>query len=580
MSQRHHYLACLNWLKQYRSQQASADGLAAIIVTVMLIPQSLAYAMLAGLPAHIGLYASILPLLAYALFGSSRVLSVGPVAVVSLMTAATVSTLAEPGTSEYLAAAVLLAALSGGILLLMGLLRLGWLANLLSHPVISGFITASGMLIATTQLQHIFGLKLEGHNLWQLGQSFSEQLSRVHVPTTALGLLVLVCLLLLRQYFKPLLIALGVRGFIAELLSKSGPVLAVLSSIIIVTAFSLDKIGIAIVGDIPQGLPTLSLPEFKLDFIQQLIPAAILISLVGFVESISVAQTLAAKRRQQINPNQELIGLGAANIASAMSGAYPVTGGFARSIVNYDAGAVTPMAGVFTALGIAITALFFTPWFHFLPKATLAATIIVAVLSLLDFKSIAQTWRYSRTDTLAMLTTISLVLFVGIELGIMAGIVASLALHLWKTSRPHIAEIGRLRDTEHFRNKLRHKVDCPENLLCLRVDESLYFANSRFLEDFIYDQAVDRQQLQHVIIQCSAINGIDFSAMESLESLNRRLQHIQVRLHLSEVKGPVMDQLSQSNLLEHLSGNIYLSHFQAFTELADKKHTELIDYCI
>jgi SulP family sulfate permease len=562
-------IPAVTWLRRYGSRELSSDLVAAIIVTIMLIPQSLAYAMLAGLPAQVGLYASILPLVAYALFGSSRALAVGPVAVVSLLTAATISRVAEPGTEGYLGAAVALALLSGLMLLTMGLLRLGFLANLLSHPVISGFITASGILIAVSQLKHILGIDAHGHTLVAMVSSLAQGLERTHSWTLLLGTGATVFLFWVRTQLKPLLRnRVGLPPFAADMLAKAGPVAAVVVTSGAVALFGLDAQGVSVVGDIPQGLPPLTMPPLDLGLWSNLAISALLISLIGFVESVSVAQTLAAKKRQRIDPNQELTGLGAANIASAFSGGFPVTGGFSRSVVNFDAGAETPMAGVFTAVGIAATALFFTPLFQALPKATLAATIIVAVLSLIDLGAIRRTYRYSKTDFAAMAATILIVLGVGVEAGVVTGVALSLALHIWRTSRPHAAVVGQVPGTEHFRNVERHSVVTSPRVLTLRVDESLYFANARYLEDTVYDLIARSPEVSNVILMCSAVNVIDASALESLEAINARLRDAGVTFHLSEVKGPVMDNLQRSAFLNELSGQVFLSQYQAMETLA------------
>ena len=560
-------LPALEWLGTYQRADALSDGMAALIVTVMLIPQSLAYAMLAGLPAEVGLYASMLPLLGYALFGSSRTLAVGPVAVASLMTAAAVSKVAESGTDQYLAAAVILALLSGAMLSAMALLRLGWIANLLSHPVISGFITASGILIAASQIKHILGVPAGGHTLVEIFSSLAPQLIAVHIPTLLIGLGSLVFLFWSRKKLRALLQKLSLPTLAVDLLSRAGPALAVIVSTIVVARLGLDQQGVRVVGNVPAGLPALGLPQFDAGLWKALLVPAFLISLIGFVESVSVAQTLAARRRQQINPNHELAGLGAANIGSAISGGFPVTGGFARSVVNFDAGAATPMAGIFTAIAIGLTTLFLTGWFTFLPNATLAATIIVAVLSLVDFGIIRRTWRYSRIDFSAMMLTMLGVFTIGVEAGVVMGVAASLLLFLWRTSSPHIAVVGQVPGTEHFRNVNRHQVITSPTVLSVRVDESLYFANARFLEDSVYKSALQHPTTRHVVLQCSAVNLIDASALESLEALSQRLQNAGVTLHLSEVKGPVMDALKKVDFAEHLSGNIYLSHYSALVDL-------------
>jgi SulP family sulfate permease len=567
MKQLDRFLPATAWARGYGRAQLANDLLAAVIVTIMLIPQSLAYAMLAGLPPYVGLYASILPLVAYALFGSSRALAVGPVAVISLMTAAAIGKVAAPGSPEYWAAALLLAGLSGLFLVGMGLLRLGFLANLLSHPVISGFITASGVLIAASQLKHILGVRAEGDTLPEILTALLGRLGEVNPITLLIGVAATAFLFWVRSRLKTLLRARGLGPRPADILTKAGPVAAVLATTFLVLAFGLDHQGVRIVGEIPQGLPPLTMPSLDPALIRELLPAAILLSVIGFVESVSVAQTLAAKRRQRIDPNQELVGLGAANLAAAFTGGYPVTGGFARSVVNFEAGAETPLAGVFTAVGIAVTAIFLTPLFYYLPQATLAATIIVAVLSLVDLSSLKRTWRYSKTDFAAMAATILMVFAEGVEAGVVTGVVLSILLFLWRTSRPHMAIVGQVPGTEHFRNVLRHAVVTSEKVLTVRVDESLYFANARWLEDRIYELVAERPQLEHVVLMCPAVNLIDASALESLETISDRLKAAGVTFHLSEIKGPVMDALERSDFFEHLTGQVFLSQHAAMLAL-------------
>ena len=403
------WLPALTWLRQYDRATLGDDLFAALIVTLMLIPQSLAYAMLAGLPPQVGLYASIAPLVVYAAFGTSRTLSVGPVAVVSLMTAAAVSDVAASGSIGYVEAAMALALLSGLILLGMAMLRLGFLATFLSHPVISGFITASAVLIAASQLKHILGVRVEGDTLVELVPSLLRATPAINLPTLAIGVSATAFLFWVRKGLKPLLLRFGMPTRAADFTTKAGPVVAIVATTVAVILGDLAAQGVRVVGAVPAGLPPLSVPSFDAGLWAQLLPAAALISLVGFVESISVSQTLAAKKRERIDANQELVGLGSANVAAALTGGYPVTGGFARSVVNFDAGARTQVAGVFTAAGIAIVALFFTPLFHSLPQAALAATIIVAVLSLVDLGTARHTWHYSKSDFSAMALTSAVV---------------------------------------------------------------------------------------------------------------------------------------------------------------------------
>lgn len=561
-------LPILNWGRHYNRQCLTSDLIAAAIVAIMLIPQSLAYAMLAGLPPVVGLYASILPLIAYALFGTSTTLSVGPVAVVSLLTASSLTTIAAPGSPEYVAAAAALALLSGAMLLVFGLLRLGFVANLLSHPVVSGFISASGILIAVSQLKHVFGVSAGGDALPAMINSLWSGLGETNPATFAIGATTIAFLGWVRSGLKPLLLGAGLSDYAADLIARGGPVLAVAAGIAAVAALGLAGWGVAIVGNIPAGLPPIAVPTLEPSLYLSLFAPALMISVIGFVESVSVAQTLAAKRRQSIVPDQELIGLGAANVAAAFSGGYPVTGGFARSVVNFDAGAKTPAAGAFTAGGIALASLVLTPLIYFLPIATLAATIIVAVLSLVDLRALRRAWRYSKHDFAAMLVTVGVTLGWGVEAGITSGVSVSVALLLWRTSRPHIAIVGQVPGTEHFRNVRRHKVVTDEAVLSLRIDESLNFANARAIENFVQDEVALRPGLHDVVLQCTAINEIDGSALESLELIMHRLEAAGIKLHLSEVKGPIMDHLQRADLLDHLTGNVFLTHHQAMMALS------------
>ncbi|WP_439120192.1 SulP family inorganic anion transporter [Marivita sp.] len=568
------YFPILDWGRTYDRNAFSNDMIAAVIVTIMLIPQSLAYAMLAGLPPEAGIYASIAPIILYAIFGTSRALAVGPVAVVSLLTASAVGQVADAGTVGYAVAALTLAFLSGAFLVLLGVLRLGFLANFLSHPVIAGFITASGILIAFSQLKHLLGVTAHGHTLPELLMSIGAHLGETNVITVIIGVSATAFLFWVRKGLKPALRRLGASQKLADVLTKAGPVAAVAVTTISVWLFGLNDKGVKIVGEVPQGLPPLTLPSLSPDLIGQLLMPAILISIIGFVESVSVAQTLAAKKRQRIDPDQELIGLGAANIGAAFTGGYPVTGGFARSVVNYDAGAETPAAGAFTAVGLAIAAVALTPLVYFLPTATLAATIVVAVLSLVDFSILKKTWGYSKADFTAVAATILLTLTMGVEVGVASGVGISILLHLYKTSRPHVAEIGLVPGTQHFRNIHRHNVETDPTVLSLRVDESLYFVNARFLEDLVQARVSEGCAIKNVILMFSAVNEVDFSALESLEAINQRLTELGIGLHLSEVKGPVMDRLKSTHFVHELNGRVFLSQYDAWRAMVPPADTD------
>lgn len=561
------YLPPLSWLREYSSQVFVSDLVAAMLVTIMLIPQSLAYALLVGLPPEIGLYASMAPLLLYAVFGTSRALAVGPVAVASLMTAAAAAQIAQPGTPAYSGVVVALALLVGVLLLAMGLLRLGFLANFLSHPVISGFITAAAVQIAAGQVAPLLGIRASGESLWDLLLSMLPALDKTNPYTATLGLSAFLFLLWARNGLKQWLLKLGLAEKPADMLAKIAPALVIVLTSLSAWLLQLELKNVAVLGTIPQGLPQLALPGFSAELWGKLLPPALLICIVGYVESISVALTLAAKRRQRVDADQELVALGAANMASAISGAFPVTGALSRSVVNFNAGAVTPAAGAFTAAGVAVVSLFLTPALFFLPKAALAAIIISAVLSLVDLDAIKRTYAYSRTDFLSMVATIGVTWIEGVEIGLLVGVGLSIFFHLYRTSKPHVAVVGQIPGTRQFRNVERHDVVTDPEILSLRIDESLYFPNARFIEDLINDAVAANPDVRHVIIECPAINTIDTSALESLEAINRRLAGADIQLHLSEVKGPVMDRLQSSHFLLALSGRIHMSQFDAIASI-------------
>ncbi len=567
-----HYLPILDWLGNYRKSDLSGDLIAGLIVTIMLVPQGMAYAMLAGLPPQVGLYASVLPLILYALFGSSRTLAVGPVAMVSLMTASALAGLS--GMENQMAGALILALASGLMLFVMGVARLGFLANFLSHPVISGFTSAAALVIGFSQLKHLLGMEIpRSHLLTDIIGFVIREAESANVTTVALGVGLVALLLLWRGPFGRLLLQAGMSPAWVGPLTKTGPLAVVILGAGLVWLFRLDvNAGVKIVGDIPAGLPSLNWHGIDLAMARDLLPAAGLIALVGFVESVSVAKALASKRRQKIDADQELRALGVANIGAAFSGGYPVTGGFSRSMVNFTAGANTGLAAIVTAILIALTLAFLTPLFHYLPKAALAAIIVVAVSGLVDFRSLFRTWRYNGLDGFSQLATFAAVLALGIEIGIMLGAALSIAFYLWRTSRPHMAIVGRVGETEHFRNILRHEVKTQPHILAFRVDENLYFANTRFLEDRLLAAVADHKRIEHLVLICSAINFIDASALESLENTVRSLGEAGVTVHLAEVKGPVMDKLEKTDFLDLLGdGKVFLSTHDAIVKL-EKPH--------
>jgi len=557
------------WLKHYKKDQLSGDIIAGIIVAVVLVPQAMAYGMLAGLPAETALYSSVLPLILYAAFGSSRTLAVGPVGLMSLMTGAALIELNINEPSAMVSAAHTLALLTGGILLLMRLARLGSIINFLSHPVISGFVSASAIIIAISQMKHLFGLDIpRGLPAYETIYQLASKASDFNPSTAIIGLASLMTLWAVKQPLSSLLTRSNCSELSRQFFSKSGPFVAVSISTLAVYFLDLNHQQVAIIGYIPAGLPTIILPNIEPALVKSLLPNATIIALIGYLESVSIAKSMASQKRQKIDSNKELIGLGTANIASAISGGYPVAGGFGRSMVNFTSGANSPAASIITAGLVALTLAALTPLFFYLPKATLAAIIIVAVIALIDAHTLKHAWGYDRADAFSMLLTFSTVLLINVESGIIAGVVMSIGLYLHRSSRPHIAIVGQLGDSEHYRNITRHPVKTQPNILALRIDENLYFANTNYLEDKITQLVADNKAINHVVLICSSISFIDSSALESLDNILYRLEKAGIQLHLAEVKGPVMDKLKTTEFINQLGpDNVFISTHQAMQSL-------------
>ena len=533
------------WLKRYSRRDLSGDVGAGLIVAVMLIPQGMAYALLAGLPPVVGLYASTLPLVVYALFGSSRHLAVGPVAIVSLLTLTAVSQLAAPGSSEFIALAALLALLVGAIQLGLGLLRAGFVTTFLSHAVISGFTSAAAVVIGLSQLRHLLGIELTTSpnalvTLWHaLGQ-----LGSVHGPTLAIGLGSIAALVIARRHFPRFPAALAV----------------VVVSTLAAYALGLHERGVRIVGEVPQGLPSFSMPTLTWEGVVALLPMALTIAFVGFMESIAVAKAIAAKEKYPIDANRELVGLGFANLVGGLFSAYPVTGGFSRSAVNYQAGARTPLASILTAALIVLTLLFFTPLFYYLPQAVLAAIVMVAVAGLVDAREARHLFRLKPIDGSTLVLTFVATLALGIEQGILLGVAFSLLVFIWRSAYPHTAELGYVPRLGVFRNLRRYPEAQPlPHTLILRVDASLYFANMTFLTTKLAE-LVNQRPIKHLILDFSGVNDIDAIALDTLEELIAALMAQGMGVHIAAMKGPVRDLTTRAgwhfkygSAIEHLT---------------------------
>ena len=546
----------LKWLKTYHPTHFKADVVAALIVLTMLVPQGMAYAMLAGLPPVMGIYASILPMIIYAFTGSSTTLSIGPVAIISMMVFSALQPLFAVGSTAYIEAACLLAIMVGIISLILGLFRFGFLIQLISHPVIKSFIIASALLIALGQFKFLLDIPLQTNNIPEFIGSLVNNFHHISFLSVGVSLAAISILVFLPKWVR------------SDFLNKTIPLLLVLSSIIVVYAFNLDQHGLKTVGIIPTGLPSFHFPTWNFDLVQKLLPSAFMIAMISFVESLAIAQATALQKRDDLNSNQELIALGLANIAAGINMGFAVSGSLSRTVVNSDAGAKTPMSGVMSSLLMIAVSLYFTSFFQNLPLTILAATIFVSIWKLVSFLPFFETWKYSKADGLAMWATFLGVTCIDISTGLVIGIILTFILLLWRISRPHIAVIGLVEGTQHFRNVSRYDVLTTETIASFRIDENLNFLNAHVLKGYIITELSHNPQIQHVVINCSSISNIDLSAVEMLEDLNRELLQLGIQLHLSEVKSPVMDRLNSSRLINMLSGKIFLSHYQAIQTLS------------
>lgn len=554
------------WLRHYHRADLPGDVSAGVIVTLLLVPQGLAYALVAGLPPEAGLYASLLPLLLYAFSGGSHAQSVGPMAVTSLLVAATLSRLAAAGSDDYLLAAIWLALLSGAMLFLFGLLRLGFLADALSQPVLAGFTAASALLIVLSQLAPLAGFRAGGASLPDIAQAFLAHVAALNPLALLLGLAALLVLVLARRYLAALLHALGLAAGVACTLSRTAPMLVVLGGLLAVTLAGWQS-QLPVVGVVPGGLPALRLAALPSLGLAPLVMPAFFIALINYVQSLSVAQMLAAPRRETIDPDRELLALGLCNLGAGLCGGFPVTGGLTRSVVNADAGANTQLASLITAALMVLLLSTATALLANLPLAVLAATIIASVAVMIDFSALRAAWRTERADAVAFAVTFLLVLALGVDAGIVAGVVISLSVWLMRSSRPHIAVLGRVPGTEHFRNVLRYHTEPLPGVLLLRVDESLFFGNARHVGNAIEQLAAASPDSHSLLLVMSAVNRLDMTALAMLERLDDGLAERGIRLHLAEVKGPVLDVCKRAGLAARFDGRLHLSTHIAIQQL-------------
>ena len=544
----------LHWLRHYRRAMLPGDISAGVVVAMMMIPQGMAYALVAGLPPVVGIYASIVPPALYALFGTSSTQSVGPMAIISLMTASALAPLAPAGSALYATLAAQLALISGAVLLVCGLLRVGFIANFFSRPVMSGFTIGSSIVIALGQLPALLGATLPDF----------------HLPSAILGIASLLLLLSARSHLAPLLRRMGLAPAAADIGAKLAPMAVVLGATALVPLLGLQALGVHTTGSVPAGLPLLALETSSSHWVALLKPA-LLIGFMVFLISMSGAQTLALKRAEKLHSNHELIGLGAANLGSALTGGFPVTGSISRSAVNFAAGANSQLASLITAALLALALVAPTGWLALMPLPTLAATIIVAVLGMLDASTLRTAWRFDRADAAALVATACGVLVLGVEAGVVIGLALSMGALIWRASRPHIAVLGRIPGTEHFRNIARYTADTHPGLLLLRIDAGLFFGNVEAVNARIEEELAAHPGTRNLVLVLSAVNEVDTTALFGLTELNAMLAGRGVTLYLAEVKGPVMDRLKQSDLLPQLEGRVFLSTAMAWDKLSNNK---------
>ena len=566
-----HLLPVMQWWPEYNGEAFRADLVAGIVVLFITVPQVIAYAFLAGLPAETGLYAAIMALLCYAAFGSCRTLAVGPTAILAIMSLESVSAFETPGTVEYTLLASKLAMVTGGVLVLLRIVNFGAVVSFLSHAVVTGFITAAAILIITNQIPSILGLSAPpGTAVVAVLQHVASGVDSLNLAAMSIAIGAMFLLWFCRHHLEALLQSTGIHARWIGSLVKSAPMYAVIISVAIVWSMGLiQSSGVSVVGVIPNQLPTWAQMDLSLEEIQQLLPSALLMSMVIFMESTSIGAAVASKRREKIEPNQELVGLGLANLGSAMVGGFPVAGSFARTIVNFSSGAVTPVASLVTCVLVVITLVWFAPWFYYLPKAVLSAIIVMSAIQLIDLHDIRKTFQFNRIDSVTFACTFLAVLVLGVETGILVGIAISFLLLIRSSSKPHIAVVGRVGNTETFRNVLRYEVETSPQVLALRVDESIYFVNTRYIEVFLFNKIADSPAIKHVILICSSANFIDTSGLEMLELLQDSLAEVGVTLHLAEVKGSVMDKLKETEFFANMKGNVYFSTDIALKDLAE-----------
>jgi sulfate permease, SulP family len=551
------YIPILSWLPSYNKAALSGDLSAGLTVGVMLIPQGIAYAMIAGLPPIYGLYTAMTPQVIYAIFGTSRQLSVGPTAMDSLIVAAGITSIATVGPDNYIATAIMLAFLMGLMQLAFGVFKLGFLVNFLSKPVISGFTSAAAIIIGLNQLKHIFGIEIPRSNqahslLYDTGIAITS----TNLITLCVGIGTILTIIILKKYLKKIPAALT----------------AVILGILIVQFFHLDLYGVTIIKDIPTGLPSPSIPDFTQNYFKDLLPLALTLSLIAFMEAISQAKAIEDKHNDyKVDANQELIALGLSNIVGSIFKSYPSTGGFSRTAVNDQSGAKTGMSFIIAAGVVALTLLFLTPLFYYLPKAVLGGIIIVAVIGLINIKYPLKLWKYNKEDLIMLLGTFAVTLTIGIKEGIIVGVILSLGFLIFRSTRPHIAECARIEGTNYFKNVERFdNTKDRKEVLIFRFDGQLYFANSEYFKEQLNGMIAKKgPDLKLIILNAEAINHIDSSALHMLDHTIKDLCKKEIYFAVAGAIGPVRDIIFKSGLSETIGKELMFAEVNKALECLD-----------
>jgi len=553
----------LNTLKNYNTLNLKGDLIAGITVGIMLIPQGMAYAVLAGLPPVYGLYASIVPLLIYAIFGTSRQLAVGPVAMVSLLVVAGVGELAEPGSDRFIQLAILTAFGVGLMQLLMGLFRMGFMVNFLSHPVLSGFTSAAAIIIGASQIKNLTGLEMERTTkVFEIVYHTAANITNIDVVTATIGVGSIAVMVLIKKWKRTFPSAL----------------IVVAAGILITFMFGLNQYGVAIVGDIPKGLPSFSTVFLDMSDVRPVMTIVLVIALVSYMESIAVAKAIANKKGYKVDANQELIALGGANIGGSFFQSFPVTGGFSRTAVNDQSGASSTVASIVSAILVALTVLFLTPLFYYLPGAVLAAIIMVAVAGLFDYKEMVNLWKTDRKDLAMLSVTFLATLFLGIEEGIAIGVILSLVVVIYSSTRPHYAEVGQLGDSRTYRNIKRFpEAKIRDEVLIYRFDSNLYFANVEHFRETLEKKIFEHgAPLELIIIDGSAITDIDSTGIDVLNRLIDDLHEKGIKIHMSGVHGPVRDKLKLSGIADKMNNECFFFDISEAVQYYKEKDQKIL----